>query len=223
MTTPSISDLIAALEEHDGADLSALLAEAGEYAGAATPVRCEGPTARWCPRCGTCTCPEDGDLDSDSCPLHSSTSDHAEPDVGLDLVDSVLDTCDPAATCGIGNDEIAAVRLRFIKMQTLIGHLTGSPAIAWFGTHRGALAEALRTAARERDEARLEVADWRARRLHGQCLHNERQLNREAESLRALLDESARKFRSEMGWEDDDTTVDLLARIDLARGKDGAR
>lgn len=126
MTNPAHPDpahLAAELRRCD-AEIPALLVEAREFAGA-VPVQCEGLTARWCPRCGTCVCPEDGDLDldSDDCPLHSSTSDHAEPDVGLDLVDMVLDTCDPAATCGIGNDEIAAVRLRFIKMTTLIGHL----------------------------------------------------------------------------------------------------
>lgn len=44
---------------------------------------CEGLTARWCPRCGTCTCPRgdsdlgDSDLDDPSCPLHAPTSDHA--------------------------------------------------------------------------------------------------------------------------------------------------
>lgn len=42
------------------------------------PVACEGLTARWCPRCGTCTCPQDGDLNADGCPLHDPRSTHAE-------------------------------------------------------------------------------------------------------------------------------------------------
>lgn len=30
-----------------------------------------GVTARWCPACGDCTCPEDArDLDTPGCPLH---------------------------------------------------------------------------------------------------------------------------------------------------------
>jgi hypothetical protein len=40
---------------------------------------CTGLTARWCPRCGTCACPEyPADMNSPSCPLHAPTSPHAE-------------------------------------------------------------------------------------------------------------------------------------------------
>lgn len=42
---------------------------------------CTGLTASWCPVHGDCSCPDRetvGDLDSESCPLHSSASTHAE-------------------------------------------------------------------------------------------------------------------------------------------------
>lgn len=49
-------------------------------------ARCTGVTAKWCPRCGDCTCPplrEGGDpcevtLDDPRCPLHSPKSSHGE-------------------------------------------------------------------------------------------------------------------------------------------------
>lgn len=42
---------------------------------------CEGLTARWCPRCGTCTCPpESSDLATLKCPLHGLASQHGEDD-----------------------------------------------------------------------------------------------------------------------------------------------
>ena len=42
------------------------------------PPECEGLTARWCPRCGTCSCEQDGDLNDPACPLHAPSSQHAE-------------------------------------------------------------------------------------------------------------------------------------------------
>ncbi len=42
---------------------------------------CTGVAARWCPRCGTCTCPTepDDDLEEEvACPLHGPASPHAE-------------------------------------------------------------------------------------------------------------------------------------------------
>jgi hypothetical protein len=40
---------------------------------------CTGLTARWCPRCGTCSCPIDGEALSDfACPLHGVHSKHAD-------------------------------------------------------------------------------------------------------------------------------------------------
>ena len=36
---------------------------------------CTGLTARWCPRCGDCTCPV-GDLGEQECPLHGPYSVH---------------------------------------------------------------------------------------------------------------------------------------------------
>ena len=92
----------------------------------------------------------------------------------------------------------------------------------WFGTHRGALAEALRTVARERDEARNLYAE--SHRAAEQLLFmtaKRDEAKREAESLRALLGEAAELVRIEV--ETNGTGGDLLARIDLARGKDGAR
>lgn len=48
-------------------------------------VRCTGVFARWCPRCGDCTCPqrEAGDpgevtFEDDGCPLHAEASSHGE-------------------------------------------------------------------------------------------------------------------------------------------------
>lgn len=36
-----------------------------------------GISARWCPVCGTCTCPiDDGDLDTPGCPVHGTMSLH---------------------------------------------------------------------------------------------------------------------------------------------------
>lgn len=41
--------------------------------------RCTGLTARWCPRCGDCSCgPYPAELNSERCPLHRHGSDHAE-------------------------------------------------------------------------------------------------------------------------------------------------
>lgn len=43
---------------------------------------CTGLTASWCPRCGDCTCERmpDGDccFDGHDCPLHGTSSQHAE-------------------------------------------------------------------------------------------------------------------------------------------------
>lgn len=45
---------------------------------------CEGGvTVRWCPRCGTCTCPEqngnpDRWVEDVACPIHGTRSEHAE-------------------------------------------------------------------------------------------------------------------------------------------------
>lgn len=53
---------------------------------------CTGLTALWCPLHGCCACPGDPDpyadgdlhrsLDDPSCPLHSLTSRHADPNGG---------------------------------------------------------------------------------------------------------------------------------------------
>ena len=121
-------------------------------------------------------------------------------------------------------------------------------AIAWFGTHRGALAEALRMVARERDEARqdeasaaetlaslqAEIARLKSSGRLVQDLAIKRgnefadalietgkerdEAKREAESLRALLGEARQYIKTRRGCD-----VDLLARIDLARGKDVTR
>ena len=44
--------------------------------------QCTGLAARWCPRCGDCTCPEEErevrGLNSDACPLHALFTSHAE-------------------------------------------------------------------------------------------------------------------------------------------------
>ncbi len=40
---------------------------------------CTGITARWCPLCGTCSCPDfSTDLNTPGCPLHDAASQHAE-------------------------------------------------------------------------------------------------------------------------------------------------
>ena len=93
-------------------------------------------------------------------------------------------------------------------------------AIAWFGTHRGALAEALRTLKTERDEeARTASLAMQATIVAEQ--ERDEATKRKAESLWALLDEAAELVRIVV--QTDGTDGDLLARIDLARGKDGAR
>ena len=57
---------------------------------AATPgPECTGISARWCPRCGDCTCPGDPDrgdpMDDPRCPLHASSSPHGEGAETADL------------------------------------------------------------------------------------------------------------------------------------------
>lgn len=43
----------------------------------ADEVACTGTTARWCPRCGDCTCgPHPADLDKPTCSLHGARSSH---------------------------------------------------------------------------------------------------------------------------------------------------
>jgi hypothetical protein len=43
------------------------------------PVRCTGLSARWCPRCGNCTCRDpEGSLDDWDCPLHGEFSRHGD-------------------------------------------------------------------------------------------------------------------------------------------------
>jgi hypothetical protein len=41
-------------------------------------AECTGVAASWCPIHGDCTCKQAYDLNDDRCPLHGSTSDHAE-------------------------------------------------------------------------------------------------------------------------------------------------
>lgn len=51
---------------------------------------CTGVAASWCPIHGDCTCPdradptEGRDMNSETCPLHSSDSTHAEPVTVMD-------------------------------------------------------------------------------------------------------------------------------------------
>ena len=114
-------------------------------------------------------------------------------------------------------------------------------AIAWFGTHRGALAEALRTLARERDE----LAAWnqyaagenlafnvRAAKEIGEARKERDEAKREAELLRALLGEANAAIITAANQLGDEHNGALLAMYrvigdvlngDLARGKDGAR
>lgn len=44
-------------------------------------MECTGVAASWCPRCGDCNCPRNNDgermAESDDCPLHGSSSQHA--------------------------------------------------------------------------------------------------------------------------------------------------
>lgn len=48
-------------------------------------MECEGGVSvRWCPRCGTCTCPKDQSnavewVEDPACPIHGNRSDHDEP------------------------------------------------------------------------------------------------------------------------------------------------
>lgn len=58
---------------------------------------CEGLTARWCPNCGTCCCPQDGDLNDENCPLHSHDSTHPiAPTVGQGCEVDRCEICDRA-------------------------------------------------------------------------------------------------------------------------------
>lgn len=100
---------------------------------AATPgPECTGISARWCPRCGDCTCPGDPDrgdpMDDPRCPLHASSSPHGEGEEH-------------------GPDTAALLRLGAAARTALPALLDDS--------------ERLATAERERDEARAETADLR--------------------------------------------------------------
>ena len=45
----------------------------------AEPVRCTGIAAAWCPIHGSCRCPDrEEDMNDPACPLHASTSTHAD-------------------------------------------------------------------------------------------------------------------------------------------------
>lgn len=45
------------------------------------PMGCTGLAASWCPRHGSCQCPDPADaLDDPACPLHAPMSDHPWPD-----------------------------------------------------------------------------------------------------------------------------------------------
>lgn len=51
---------------------------------------CTGIAARWCPRCGDCSCGEyPAEMNSPTCPLHASGSPHAEPTVRIGLGDDL--------------------------------------------------------------------------------------------------------------------------------------
>lgn len=55
---------------------------------------CTAVEARWCPRCGDCSCPPyPGDLDDRRCPLHAPDSPHPRPAVSIetDEVEAILD------------------------------------------------------------------------------------------------------------------------------------
>lgn len=39
---------------------------------------CTGLSARWCPCCGDCCCPADGEMNDEKCPLHAAHSKHGE-------------------------------------------------------------------------------------------------------------------------------------------------
>lgn len=41
------------------------------------PMPCTELSARWCPNCGDCTCPEDEIGNCDECDLHAPFSEHA--------------------------------------------------------------------------------------------------------------------------------------------------
>lgn len=75
--------------------------------GQVRPIRtdqpCSGVTARFCPRCGTCSCrgiddPVPGPMSDPGCPLHARDSAHAEPPpLGLTLRSVVDDDALTAA------------------------------------------------------------------------------------------------------------------------------
>lgn len=57
--------------------------------GGTTGVKtCTGLAATWCPRCGSCTCPQkasgERSLNGNDCPLHGPASDHADAEVPSD-------------------------------------------------------------------------------------------------------------------------------------------
>lgn len=60
--------------------LVALAERVGASAGASRrEVACTGISARWCPRCGDCTCPEpEQAMDHPMCPLHAPLSSHGD-------------------------------------------------------------------------------------------------------------------------------------------------
>lgn len=66
-------------------------------------MRCTGVAASWCPVHGDCTCPEpetptaSKSFDDPSCPLHSSSSSHA--DVDRPCVMHPADDCSSRLPC----------------------------------------------------------------------------------------------------------------------------
>lgn len=70
-------------------------------------IECTGVSARWCPLCGDCNCPELNDgggwasLDSPDCPLHAPESRHAE-DADDGPMRTVWGVVDEGAAAGTG-------------------------------------------------------------------------------------------------------------------------
>lgn len=204
-------ELVAAVEAHLNEAMAPGKRSDGE-------PECTGISARWCPRCGDCTCgpwpeddPDEWDIHHDGCPLHGLSSTHAGGEI------------DPRRAAALrGLDAVTRER---DEAHVVAARLRDDLAIlaADIAAHR----EAIEEARAEAELLRRELAEARADRdaLKGALSRaNELRIGDRAEARldeRWACSEFAEKWLREVDEITQDTPADLADAI-RARGNGGA-
>lgn len=118
-----------------GPEVAALVAERKRAQEDATAVpECTGIAARWCPNCGTCTCPEDPrggrTRDRATCPLHGAESRHAEALCAGGCGEMVTDDGERCDAC-----ELRRLRAEVDALRAIVEGRTAPPTDAEIKAH----------------------------------------------------------------------------------------